>query len=245
MTTARCASAPRDRVADLRLAGAASDAPAIADRGGDPLRDGTLYLAATSWAPAATPVAKSAVRASLDTDGDGRTDAVVVADRLPGSDVMVARTLDAGTGRQLDVEPLDAGWGGSDPDLLDSDTVVLPVRLAALPGLRQGGGRIRYGLWTGPVGGKGTPDIGSAFDGIGIADDGSPVLPLDVLHPALDVRAGIDGPAALALPEQPGAVLGVRRDLWAYGARSGTALLLVHHRNTPGRQAQVVSLPLW
>ncbi|WP_157876140.1 S8 family serine peptidase, partial [Streptacidiphilus griseoplanus] len=244
VATVPCASTPGDRIADLRLAGAASDAPAVAARGGDPLRDGTLYLAATTWAPAATPVGRTAVRASLDTDGDGRTDAVVEADRLAGSDVLVARTLDATTGKELDVQPLDAGWGGSDPFLLDSDTVVLPVRLAALPGLRQGGAQLRYGLWTGPAGGKGVPDVQGAFDGIGLTD-GRPVLPLDVLHPALDIRGGIDGPAALALPEQPGAVLEVRRDLWAFGTRSAMALLLVHHRNTPGRQAQVMPLPLW
>lgn len=240
----QCAATPLDRLADLRLAGAASDAPAVAARGGDPLEDGTLYLAATTWAAAPTPVGKAAVRASLDTDGDGRTDAVVEAARLPGSDVLVARTRDATTGEVLDVEPLDARWGDTDTGLLDSDTVVLPVRLSALPGLRQSTAEMRYAVWTGPAGGGGVPDARSAFDSIGMVD-GRPALPLDVLHPALDIRGGIGGPAAVAMPEQPGSVLEVRRAPWAYGIWSAGALLLVHHRNAVGQQAQVIPLPIW
>ncbi|MCD0483060.1 S8 family serine peptidase [Streptacidiphilus sp. ASG 303] len=265
---ADCAAYPADRAADLHWAGAASDAPAVAARGGDPLEDGTLYLAAVSWAAAPTPVGRTAVRASLDTDGDGRTDAVVEADRLPGSDVLVARTLDAATGTELDVQPLGARWGAA-PGLLDSGTVVLPVRLAALPGLRQSTALIRYALWTGPAGGDGVPDVRRAYDALGLSG-GRPALTLDVLHPALDVRAGTGGPPAVAVPEGPGMLLEVRRDPWAYdpwayglgtgglgtgglgtgglgggGLGAGGALLVVHQGNTDDRRAQVVPLPLW
>ncbi|AXI79565.1 S8 family serine peptidase [Peterkaempfera bronchialis] len=239
-----CASSPRDRIADLRLAGAASDAPAVAARGGDPLEDGILYLVATTWAAAATPVGKAAVRASLDTDGDGRTDVVVEADRLTGSDVLVARTLDATTGKELDVQPLNGRWGDTDTGLLDSDTVVLPVRLSALPGLRQSTARIRYALWTGLPQSSGVPDAGRALDAIGLVD-GHPSLPLNVLHPALDIRVGAGGRAAVAVPEEPGTLLAVRRDLWAYALQGPGALLLVHHGNAAGRRTQVVPLPIW
>ncbi|MFF0388429.1 S8 family serine peptidase [Kitasatospora sp. NPDC004615] len=94
---------------------------------------GTLYLAAVLAAPTATPVGASAVRATLDLDGDGTPDATVTAERLPGSDVLVARTRDARTGTELDVQPLGGRWGDTDTALLDSDTVLLPVRLAVLP----------------------------------------------------------------------------------------------------------------
>ncbi|MFF4345560.1 S8 family serine peptidase [Kitasatospora sp. NPDC001540] len=132
--TETCVDDPAERAADLRHAAAAVDG------------HGTLYLAAVLWAPAATPAGTFGVRASLDADGDGTPDATVVADRLKGSDVLVARTLDARTGAELDVQPLNGRWGDTDTALLDSDTLLLPVRLAALPPLTHP----RYSVWTGP-----------------------------------------------------------------------------------------------
>ena len=226
---ALCVDRPGDRAADLRAAGAATDAPTAA------AGTGLLYLVANLWAPAVTPAGVFAVRASIDTDGDGATDAVVAAGRLTGSDVLVARTLDARTGGELDVQPLNARWGDTDTDLLDSDTVVLPVRLSALPGVREGASVIRYGVWTG-LAGPGLPDAAQALSSIGL-EEGRPTVALDVLHPALDVRSGIGGPVAVLAPERPSGVLEVRR---AAGDR--TRLLLVHHLNPDGRRAQVVTL---
>ncbi|MFD9126782.1 S8 family serine peptidase, partial [Kitasatospora sp. NPDC059571] len=225
-----CVDRPGERVANLRAAGAASDAPTRQD----PLAEGMLYLAAGTWAPSATPVGMFGVRVSLDTDGDGRTDAVVAAARLRGSDVLVARTTDARTGKELDVQPLNDRWGDTETDLLDGDALVLPVRLAALPGLRAGASTVHYAVWTGQVL-PGTPEERDALDSIGL-EGGRPVLALDVLHPALDVRDGTDGPAAIAVPERSGALLQVNRN--AADAR----LLLVHHLNTDGRRTEVVPL---
>ncbi|GAA2132498.1 S8 family serine peptidase [Kitasatospora kazusensis] len=225
-----CVTRAGDRAANLRVAGAASDAPAV---GGDPLAEGTLYLVASFWAPGATPVSSFGVRASLDTDGDGVPDVIVVGDRLTGSDVLVARALDARTGKELDVQPLNAHWGDTDTDLLDSDTVVLPVRLSALPGLKQGGGTVHYALWTG-LDQAGTPKAKDAVSSIGL-DGERPTLAIDVLHPALDVRSGFGGPAAVTAPERPGSVLEVRRT-----PGDTTRLLLVHHLNVDGRRVEIV-----
>ncbi|MEV7118275.1 S8 family serine peptidase [Kitasatospora griseola] len=123
-----------DPAAELRHAAAAVD------------DQGVLHLAAVLSAPAATPVGAHALRASLDLDGDGTPDATVLADRFPGSDVLVARTLDARTGAELDVQPLNGRWGDTDTALLDSDTVLLPVRLAALPPATD----LHYTLSAGP-----------------------------------------------------------------------------------------------
>ncbi|WP_051969888.1 S8 family serine peptidase [Kitasatospora azatica] len=221
-----CASRPGERAAALRAVGAATDSPT----GG-----GLLYLAAVSWAPAASPVGASAVRASLDTDGDGVADAVVLADRLRGSDVLVARLLDARTGRELDVQPLNGRWGDTDTDLLDSDAVLLPVRLAALPGLAPGGGLLRYAVWTGPTGGP--PEPGQALSAIGFTD-GHPALEFDTRHPALDVRLAPDEAPAVLAAAHPGTTLEVRR---AGGAEA--RLLLIHHLNPDGRRAELLTLP--
>ncbi|MFF2352660.1 S8 family serine peptidase [Kitasatospora sp. NPDC058115] len=228
-----CVEHPGDRAAGLRAVGAATDAPAVT---GDPLAEGRLYLGARVWAPAATPVGLFAVRAALDTDGDGVTDVIVKADRLRGSDVLVARALDARTGTELDVQPLNARWGDTDTALLDSDAVVLPVRLAVLPGIGPGRSTVHYALWTGLTG-SGTPDPAESFSAIGLQGT-RPTLPVDVLHPAVDIRTGPGGPAAIAAPVHPGTVLDIRRS----GPAPARVLLLHHLDPEPGR-SQVLTLP--
>ncbi|AUG79800.1 hypothetical protein CFP65_5088 [Kitasatospora sp. MMS16-BH015] len=227
-----CVSRPGDRAADLRWGGAASDATTVQ---GDPLDQGTLYLAAAFWAPGPTPVGNFALNASLDTDGDGVTDVIVTADRLTNSDVLVARARDARTGELLGIEPLNARWGDTDTDLLDSDVVVLPVKLGSLPGLRQSTAKLRYALWT-SYAGPGLPKAKEALAKIGL-DGEKPTLAFDVLHPVLDVRSGPDGPSALLAPARPGTVLEVRRP-----EGDPTRLLLLHHLNPDGTRAEVLDL---
>ncbi len=227
-----CVERPGDRAANLRAAGAATDAPTVA---GDPLAEGRLYLGAQVWAPAATPVGLFGVRAVLDTDGDGVTDVLVKADRMRGSDVLVARTLDARTGAELDVQPLNARWGDTDTALLDSDTVVLPVRLSALPGVREGHSTVHYAVWTGLAGSGRDP--ADAFSAIGLRGT-RPTLAVDVLHPAVDIRTGPGGPTALAAPVHPATLLDIRR---TDGDRS--RVLLLHHLNPDGRRSQILTLP--
>ncbi|MFJ8628188.1 S8 family serine peptidase [Kitasatospora sp. NPDC093550] len=218
-----CVEHPGERAANLRAVGAAVD-PDL------------LYVGARSWAPSATPVGLFAVRVALDTDGDGTTDVILKADRLRGSDVLVSRALDARTGAELDVQPLNARWGDTDTALLDSEAVVLPVRLSALPGIAPGHSTVHYGVWTG-VAAPGTPDPAEAYSAIGLRGT-RPAVPLDVLHPALAVRSGFDGPPAVLAPVGPGAVLDVRRT-----AGDTSRLLLLHHLNPGARRAQVITLP--
>ncbi|MFJ4675973.1 S8 family serine peptidase [Kitasatospora sp. NPDC088783] len=176
--TDTCVDDPAERSANLRRAAAAVDG------------HGTLYLAAVLWAPAATPAGALGVRASLDADGDGTPDATVVADRLPGSDVLVARTLDARTGAELDVQPLNGRWGDTDTALLDSDTLLLPVRLTALPPLTHP----RYTLWTAP-----SEDPADALTTLGPypLDPALPTPVLTPVHPGQVLHTPL--PAALVL----------------------------------------------
>ncbi|MFF9644028.1 S8 family serine peptidase [Kitasatospora aureofaciens] len=218
-----CVEHPGDRAADLRAAGAAADSD-------------LLYVGARLWSPAATPVGLYGVRVSLDTDGDGVTDVILKADRVRGSDVLVSRALDARTGAELDVQPLNAHWGDTDTALLDSDVVVLPVRLGALPGVKPGHSTVHYGVWAGTTG-PGTPDPAGAYSAIGLRGT-RPTVPVDVLHPALTVRAGLTGPTAMVTPAGPGTVLDVRRT-----PGDTSRLLLLYHLNPADRRAQVLTLP--
>ncbi|MGW2375043.1 MULTISPECIES: S8 family serine peptidase [Kitasatospora] len=218
-----CVERPGDRAADLRAAGAAVDSD-------------LLYVGARLWAPAATPVGLYGVRVSLDTDGDGVTDVILKADRLRGSDVLVSRALDARTGDELDVQPLNAHWGDTDTELLDSDVVVLPVRLSALPGVGPGHSTVRYGVWAGTAA-PGKPDPAEAYSAIGLRGT-RPTIPLDLLHPALTVRTGPTGPTTMVTPAGPGTVLDVHRT-----PGDTSRLLLLHHLNPADRRAQVLDLP--
>ncbi|MET9180525.1 S8 family serine peptidase [Kitasatospora aureofaciens] len=218
-----CVEHPGDRAADLRAAGAAVDSD-------------LLYVGARLWFPAATPVGLYGVRVSLDTDGDGVTDVILKADRVRGSDVLVSRALDARTGAELDVQPLNGHWGDTDTALLDSDIVVLPVRLGALPGVKPGHSTVHYSVWAGTTG-PGTPDPAGAYSAIGLRGT-RPTVPVDVLHPALTVRAGLTGPTAMVTPAGPGTVLDVRRT-----PGDTSRLLLLYHLNPADRRAQVLTLP--
>ncbi|MBV6699306.1 S8 family serine peptidase [Kitasatospora aureofaciens] len=218
-----CVEHAGDRAADLRAAGAAADA-------------GMLYIGAQLWASAPTPVGLYGVRVSLDTDGDGVTDVILKADRLRGSDVLVARALDARTGAELDVQPLNARWGDTDTALLDSDVLVLPVRLSALPGVREGHSTVRYGVWTGATA-PGKPDPADAYSAIGLRGT-RPTLPIDALHPAVTIHDGLAGPAPVATPAHPGSVLDVHRT-----PGDTSRLLLLHHFNQTAHHGEVITLP--
>ncbi|MFJ9697237.1 S8 family serine peptidase [Kitasatospora sp. NPDC101183] len=218
-----CVQSPGDRAANLRAVGAAASSD-------------ELYIGVRLWAAAPTPVGLYGVRVSLDTDGDGVADVVLKADRLRGSDVLVSRAVDARTGAELDVQPLNARWGDVDTGLLDGDVLVLPVRLSALPGVGPGHSTVRYGVWTGTVA-PGTPDPAQSYSSIGLHGT-RPSLALDVLNPPLTVRSGPGGPLALATPEAPGTVLAVQR-----AAGDTSQLLLLHHLNPATRRAEVVTLP--
>ncbi|MEV7776163.1 S8 family serine peptidase [Kitasatospora sp. NPDC086791] len=218
-----CVEHPGERAANLRAVGAAVDTE-------------RLYVGAQLWAPAATPVGLYGVRVGLDTDGDGSTDVILKADRLRGSDVLVSRALDARTGAELDVQPLNARWGDTDTALLDGDVLLLPVRLSALPGIGPGHSTVRYGVWTG-VAGSGTPDPAEAFAAVGLRGT-RPIVPVDVLRPALAARVGLTGPPAVMAPVGPGALLAVHRT-----AGDGAGLLLLHHLNRGARRAEVLTLP--
>jgi hypothetical protein len=64
-------------------------------------------------------------------------DAVVFNTRLTGTDIFVAATEDL-SGNILDVELINDRFGDTDTALFDSDTLVMPVAIAALPACPSG-----------------------------------------------------------------------------------------------------------
>lgn len=237
--TTSCIHASDERAADLKYVGTTSDAPQLASLGADPLTDGLAYFAITTQGPWRTPASSNEYEIYIDSNGDGTPDAVLLNDRLPDTDVFVSVLVDPSTGDVLDVEAIDDRLGDTDAAVFGSDTMVLPVAIAAIPGLSAANSRITYGVVTfSTFAADPTDSVGftSNFD-----LDGT--LSMDVLHPGLAVYGSYTGAGSpLLYRDQSGKAVQVRRDSVAYAADHGQGALIVHFQNAVGSKAQVVDI---
>lgn len=237
--TTGCIHASDERAADLKYVGTTSDAPQLTAIGANPLTDGLAYFAITTQGPWRTPASSNEYEIYIDSNGDGKADAVLVNDRLPDTDVFVSVLVDPSTDNVLDVEPIDDRLGGTDAAVFGSDTMVLPVAIAAIPGVSATNSRITYGVVTfSTFAADPTDSVGftSNFD-----LDGT--LSTDVLHPGLAVYGSYTGIGSpLLYGDQSGKAVQVRRDAVSYAADHGQGALIVHFQNAVGSKAQVVDL---
>ncbi len=238
--TSGCVNFPDERSADLKYVGATSDAPQLTSIGDDPMSDGMAYFSVTTQGRWRTPASAQEFDIYIDSTGDGVPDSVVFNTRLSGSDIMVAELYDLTAGEVVDAELINARFGDTDTALMDSDTMVLPVWLGALPGLTPATSRIEYAVFSF------SPYQGAPVDQVGDIDGhGKFVNPrsLDVLNPGIAVYGSFDGDASpLLFRDSPGSVLATRRDVAAYAADKGKGVLMIHFHNALGSKAQVVSL---
>jgi hypothetical protein len=180
----------------------------------------------------------------IDGNGDGVADAVLFTARIPAStldtDVMVTELFNLNTGDLTVEDALNASLGDTDTAIFDSDTFVMPIPIADIPGVTADQSRINYavlafdGYHSGPL------------DQVGDVDgDGNIVggLSMDVLHPGLTVSGTYNrNSSPLLFEDSPGSVLAIRRDAASYAADHGLGALMVHFHNEVGQKAQVVSL---
>jgi subtilisin family serine protease len=240
--TSACVSFPDERAADLKYIGATSNAPQLASIGGNILTspNGLAYFSITTQGSWRTAASSQEFDIYIDSNGDGAADSVLFNSRLTGSDTMVDELIDLTTGAVLDAEPINDRFGDTDTALLNSDTLVMPVAVGALPGISAATSRIKYTVLafdpyhSGPVDQVG--DILSSGDIVN-------PLSLDVAKPGVAVYGSYDGNAsALLFRDSPGSVLALRRDAAAYAADHGKGALVVHFQNKVGNKAQIVSL---
>lgn len=182
-----CVSVPEDRAADISAVGVTSDYPTVGD-----VDDARAYLAISTHAPYSTPGTKVEFDVYLSVDGNNSADLVAYTTRLADEDVFVVSLVDLETGEVVDTQPLD-GVLGLDLAKLDSDTLVLPLSLAALAeyGVDPDQPRIRYGMVSYAASSL------SAIDLIGLDLYGNLSGPLtaDVYEPGLQVVDAFgDGP---------------------------------------------------
>jgi subtilisin family serine protease len=199
-----CVANDTGRGGDLRHVGVTSTAPA-ARAAGRPA-DALLAFAVTTWADLYNVGTLTQPTVEIDMDGDDRVDFTTTLTTLPGSDALVARTLDVRTdpeGVEVDVQPVNGFDGDVDTNVFDTNAWVLPVRLAAL-GIDTSArsAPLRYAVAV--LGEYGPPGSNA-----GIVDFVEAPLTYDPLAPALDVRPadGAPDPGELLFPADPGTVL--------------------------------------
>ena len=237
--TTGCIHASDERAADLKYVGTTSDAPQLTALGANPLTDGLAYFSITTQGPWRTPASSNEYEIYIDSNGDGKPDAVLLNDRLPDTDVFVSVLVDPSTDNVLDVEAIDDRLGDTDAAVFGSDTLVLPVAIAAIPGVSATNSRITYGVATFSTFASGPTDSVGLTGSFGL--DGT--LSMDVLHPGLAVYGtytGIGSP--LLYLDQSGKAVQVRRDSAAYATDHGQGALIVHFQNAVGSKAQVVDI---
>jgi len=229
-----CVNLPEERSADLKNVGATSDAPLVSQAGGNPMTDALVFFAINTHGAWSTPASKQVFVIDIDTNGDKTPDAFLFNTTLAGQDVFVSE-LDDASGNVLDLELINARAGDLDTALYDSDTIVLPVLLGALPGVSAAHPRISYGVETY------TAFSDNAIDSVGVnPDTGLLTTPisLDIFRPGLLVSNVGGGP--LLFPADGTPV--VRRDVPAYRVDKGLGAMIVHFQNRLGAKTQVVNL---
>jgi subtilisin family serine protease len=240
--TTGCIHASDERAADLKYVGTTSNAPELESVGMNPLgTTGLEYFAITAQGPWRTPVSANEYDIYIDSNGDGKPDEVLFNTRLSGADVFVSELYNLKTNQVDDVEPIDDRLGNTDAAVFDSDTLVMPVAIGALPGISKAHSRITYGIVTfsgfsaGPVDTAGVKVVGNSLTFTG-------ALKADVLNPGLAVYGAFKGVgSALLYHDAPGKLL-VRRDAASYKADHGLGALVVHFQDAVGQTAQVVRL---
>ncbi len=232
--TSRCLRLPEERAADIRYVGTTSDAPQLTGPGQNPL-DGLAYFAVSTQGPWQTQASKQEFDVYIDSTGDKVPDAVLFNTRLAGQDIFVSALIDLNTGDVLDVEAINNLLGDVDSAEFNSDTLVLPVAISALPGVAAGHSRITYGV------ASFSAFSSAPIDLVGLNANGAFSSPLsfDLLRPGVSVFVGQGG---LLYQDLPGTSLVLRRDAPAYGADKGLGALMVHFHNRVGSKAQVVAL---
>ncbi|GAA1337869.1 S8 family peptidase [Saccharothrix algeriensis] len=227
-----CAVNDSAKGGDLRYVGVASTAPV--DRS-----DGALLaFGVVTWHDWVTLGAGNTPEVRLDTTGDGEDDyRVLVAKPQDATgavvaDVWLARTVRLSDGEVVDEQPVNGAHGDVDTNVMDSDVVVLPVRLKAL-GIDPAASSARLAYSVRTIGTYPAPG-----DEDGVVDRIGTPMSFDPLRPGYSVRVG--GAVAVTHVAGPGTRLEVHRDRASLAADGSDRLLLLHHHNRSGARAEVV-----
>ncbi|MGO4602668.1 S8 family serine peptidase [Terrabacter sp. 2YAF2] len=227
-----CIDTPDDRGADLRYVGAGSDYFGWQD----PQR-ATLSFGVSTHGPWRTPASSTEFDVFLDTNQDGTADAVVYNTRAGTAtddfDYFLSELVDLRGAKPavVDDQLVNGSDGSFDTNVFNSDSLALPVSVGALlkAGLVSGSSpRVNYWVSSYSQNGK--------IDAVGSAT--SPMT-ISVASPGL---SAFGDSGTLLNTDLPGQNLEVRRDGATAKVDHPQGLLLLHHLNTDGSRAQVVTV---
>ncbi|WP_256795373.1 S8 family serine peptidase [Terrabacter sp. Ter38] len=228
-----CNATADDRGADLRYVGAASDAPIVPS-----LDQAMLTFGMNTHGPWRTPATSTEFDVFLDTNADGTADAVVFNARISTTDdfdYFVADLVDlragAGFGHTLDQQLVNGVDGSFDTNVFNSDSLVMPISVGVLKdaGLVTGAApKVRY--WVSSYA------QGASVDAVGSA---AKPMTISLASPGLSAYGDF---GTLLNSDLPGEKLEVRRDEATAAVDKPQGLLLLHHLNTNGSRAKVVTV---
>ncbi|WP_433264243.1 S8 family serine peptidase [Actinosynnema sp. CS-041913] len=230
--TTNCTLNDTAKGGDLRHVGVTSTAP-LAKAQGEP-QNALLAFGIATWGNWYNLGNNTIPFVDIDTTGDGVPDYEVYANKLTGTDLLVAATVDLATGQTVDIQPVNGQFGDVDTNVFDTNVVVLPVLLTAL-GIDPSADTSRLSYTTGVAGFYVAPGASN-----GLIDSIDRPASFDPLKPGLWVQGG--GDAALSYLSRPGTALVVNRDAAALAADGSDSLLVLHHHNATGDKADVVKV---
>lgn len=241
-----CILVPDEAGGDLKWVGAVSDSPGVRAGGGDPFTDGFAYFGVTNWGRWRTPTGSTDFAVVIDTNRDGTPDAQLVTTRATDTDILLTALYDwdgnpigidgtpASATNPQELEFINGVPGQVDTDVFDSDSLVLPVSINALPGVDAAHPRVNWGIVS--LSGYGDTQI----DSVGFSAAGAPTLSIDLNRPAISLT-GEDSPGPVYV-DLPNTTLPVRKDVRAASFDKAYGLLLIHHHNVDGARGQAVKV---
>jgi subtilisin family serine protease len=232
-----CIALSDDRSADMRYVGSASDVQWTGD-----LNESFLSFGINSYGPWRTPASYTEFDVYLDTDPTNPgPDAVVYNTRVTTTDdydYFLAELVDLrpgdNQGEIIDDELINNVDGSFDTNLFNSDSLAMPVWVGALTGsnlITDGTSKVKY--W-----------VKSYTAEAGLVDTvGSSAAPMTLTVGAPGLAAFGDF-GTLVSTDAPGESLDVVRNDGSFASDHPSGLLLLHHLNTNGSRAQVVSVKI-
>ncbi len=130
---------------DLQYVGASSNAPALT-AAGQSTDDAVMGFGISTWANWDVIAAPNFTEVSIDVDGNGRADFFLATDRTLGLDLPLANLYGYVNG-EIDLlasQPINGAEGNVDTNLMDTNTMVLPVKLSDLGVTAENADKVSY-----------------------------------------------------------------------------------------------------
>ena len=244
---ANCILVPDEAGGDFKYVGAVTDGHGVRAAGGDPFTEGMAYFGISNWGAWRTPTGATDFRVVIDTNRDGTPDAYLETVRATDTDLLFTALFApdgspiSTTGQIIaeddttsvqEIEYLNGAPGTVDTAIFDSDSLVLPVAIDALPGVDAAHPRINYAIQSGSQYGD------NLVDRAGFNAAGKAALTIDVNRPALSLTGDVEQPGPVYYDEPGG--YPVLKDVRAAFFDKPLGLLLLHHHNVNGARGQAV-----